>query len=226
MQKFNHIFKTDSNKDSGFTLLELLVSMLMVSMVTIIIAQALKLSINSWDRAQREGDTFQARVVIPSLLRKQLDSIVREKVFAQGHAPLKLVFKGTEKGLSFFTSYTPMAGSLTGLLRVTYVHDKEKRILLLYQKLILTLEDVKDIYCPLSEMWDNQLEPSGKIVGINLFNIRYSSEKSLSNNDSGSVTNIWEDKKNQYPGSVYLDFQTIGGGIASNQELWHFNVGT
>jgi len=226
MQEFNFILRTGSNKDSGFTLLELLVAMLMVSMVTIIIAQALKLSINSWDRAQREGDTFQARIVIPSLLRKQLDSIVREKVFAQGHAPLKLVFKGTEKGLSFFTSYTPMAGSLTGLLRVTYVHDKEKKILLLYQKLILTLEDVKDIYCPLSEMWDNQLEPSGKIVDINLFNIRYNSEKFLSKTDSDIVTNIWENKKNQYPGSIFLNFQTTGRGIASNPELWHFYVGT
>lgn len=226
MQKNNLIFRTGSNKDSGFTLLELLVAMLMVSMVTIIIAQALKLSINAWDRAQREGDTFQARTVIPSLLMKQLDSIVKEKAFAPGQAPQKLVFIGNEKGLSFFTTYTPMAGNLTGLLRITYVHDKEKSILLLYQKLILTLEDLNDIYCPLSEVWDSQFEPSGKIVGINLFNIRYSSGKSFSVFDSDIVKNIWEDKKNQYPGSIFLDFQTKGKKIASDPESWHFNVGT
>jgi prepilin-type N-terminal cleavage/methylation domain-containing protein len=226
MQELNFIFRTGSNKDSGFTLLELLVAMLMVSMVTMIIAQALKLSINAWERAQREGDTFQARTVIPSLLRKQLDAVIREKGFAPGHAPQKLVFKGNEKGLSFFTSYSPMAGNIEGLLRVTYVHDKEKRILFLYQKLILTLEDLKDIYCPLSEAWDSQLEPSGKIVGISLFNIRYSSQKSFSGIDSDIVTNIWENKKNQYPGSIFLDFQTMGNGIASNPELWHFNIGT
>ncbi|WP_413871463.1 type II secretion system protein J, partial [Desulfobacula sp.] len=222
----NFISRIHSTREKGFTLLELLVAMLMVSMVTIIIAQALKLSINSWDRAQREGDTFQARIVIPSLLRKQLDSIVREKVFAQGQAPVKLVFKGNEKGLSFFTSFTPMAGNLTGLLRVTYVHDKEKSTLFLYQKLILTLEDLKDIYCPLSEVWDRQLEPSGKIVGTRLFDIRYSKEKSLSDTDSDSVANIWENTKNQYPGSIFLNFQTIAKKMTSNPELWHFNIGT
>ncbi len=226
MQKFNLTFRASSNKDSGFTLLELLVAMLMVSMVTIIIAQALKLSINAWDRAQREGDTFQARTVIPSLLRKQLDSIVGEKVFAPGQAPQKLVFIGNEKGLSFFTTYTPMAGNLAGLLRITYVHDKEKSILLLYQKLILTLEDLNDTFCPLSELWDSQLEPSGKIVGINRFNVRYGSGKSYADIDSDSVKNIWADKKNQYPGSIFLDFQTMGKRIVSNPELWHFNIGT
>lgn len=216
-------YKTEP--ESGFTLLELLVAMLMVTMVTTIIAVALKLSINSWERAKSQGDAFQTKAVIPFLIKKQLNAVVKEKAFAKGKAPIKLKFNGRENGVSFFTSYTPMAGSMTGLLRVSYVYDRKEKKLFLYQQLILTQQDLKDIHNPLSEKWDDQLEPSGKISDISKFNIRYSSQKSYAQQDLDIVSKVWESKKNKYPESIFLEFGSVQGRKKNSESyVWHFII--
>jgi len=136
---------------NGFTLLELLVAMLLVSMVTVIISVAFRLGINSWDRSQREGDSFQARIVIPSLLKKQLAAMARKKNIGGDGKEIQLPFIGTENSLSFFTTYTAMAGRQKGLLRVTYLYDPDIRTLTLFQQLVLTLDDLDEIHFPLSD---------------------------------------------------------------------------
>jgi len=226
MQKKYFPYEPSYGDHRGFTLLELLVAMLMVSMVTVIIAQALKLSINAWERAQREGDTFQERTLIPFLLRKQLDSVIREKRFVKGQAPKKFKFRGRENGLSFFTSYTPMAGNLSGLFRITYLHDREKKVLFLYQQLILKPADIKENLCPLSDAWNGSLEPSGQIMGVTRFVLHYGGQKSAPGADADSLKTIWKSEKKPYPDSIFLDLQTIGSGEVAGQESWHFHVGT
>ena len=49
----------------GFTLVELLVAMVLLSMVTLVVAMALKLSIESWEHGVEEGEDIQRWVAIP-----------------------------------------------------------------------------------------------------------------------------------------------------------------
>ena len=219
-------------KENGFTLLELLVAMLMVSMVTLIISVAFRLGLNAWDRAQREGDSFQARTVIPSIMQKQLNAIVREKKFVAGQAPVKLPFAGNEGSLSFFTTYTTMSGSRHGLLRITYLYKEENSALLLYQQLILTARDLGETHWPLSDQWDGELEPSGIIHNVSRFVLRYAKEKAYVPADSDMLEPKWEENKQQgYPESIQVQFSITRDnrrgrdGNAHDSEVWHFIVG-
>jgi prepilin-type N-terminal cleavage/methylation domain-containing protein len=54
----------------GFTLVELLVAMVLLSMVTLVVAMALRMSIKAWERGVEEGEHIQRRVAIPSLMKK------------------------------------------------------------------------------------------------------------------------------------------------------------
>jgi len=232
MHDITHNFVYTPDQENGFTLLELLVAMLMVSMVTVIISVAFRLGLNAWDRMQREGDRFQVRTVIPTLLEKQLDAIVREKRISSGQGPIKLPFTGREIGLSFFTTHAAMSGNHQGLLRVTYLYDEQSASLMLFQQLILKPDDLDESRFPLSKSWDGELAPSGKIDGITRFSVRYSQESSSGRIDPDEMVSFWEpDNPQNYPESILLEF-SMGIGPAtgvdmkdSSSELWHYTVG-
>lgn len=213
-------------QNRGFTLLELMVAMVLVSMVTTIIATAFRMGINAWNRAEKEGDTFQARSVIPNLLGKQLGALVKQKVFGNGQPPKPLVFTGRSNGLSFFTTYTPMAGSQSGLLRVTYLHDTESGTLSMYQQLILSSDDLAETRSPLSDQWNGETEPSGNIRNVVGFRVGYSKAKGYDRSVEAEPKTEWQaSKPDQYPGAVRLEIRYKAPGIDSKPELWHFTVG-
>ncbi|MBF0228205.1 MAG: prepilin-type N-terminal cleavage/methylation domain-containing protein [Desulfamplus sp.] len=62
--------------NSGFTLIEVIVAMVLVSMITLIMAFALKINLDAWERGNSEGDKFQIGVVLPNMLERQLRYIV------------------------------------------------------------------------------------------------------------------------------------------------------
>ena len=68
----------------GFTLVELLVAMVLLSMVTLVVAMALRMSIRAWERGVEEGEHLQRRVAIPSLMEKQLGALVKKDPFDSG----------------------------------------------------------------------------------------------------------------------------------------------
>jgi len=220
------------SEQKGFTLLELLVAMLLVSMVTVIISVAFRLGVNSWDRSQREGDSFQARIVIPSLLQKQLAAIVRKKNIGDERKEIQLPFIGTETSLSFFTTYTAMAGSQKGLLRVTYLYDPDNQTLTLFQQVILTLDDLEEIHFPLSDKWDETLVPSGSIDKVTRFQVRYAKDPFLDRNKPEDMSPDWLEKKpDEYPAALQVAFHAgeapvkVDSLAADAPEVWYFNPG-
>ena len=148
---------------TGFTLLELLVAMVLLSTVTLVVAMALKIAIDSWEQGTVEGEALQRCAAIPALLEKQLACLVRKDPFGQ-ISPGLLPFCGQKHGFSFFTSYAPQGSPGQGLLRVTYVFDEEKKTLSLFEKVITRKEDLKEAYNPLSIKWDNSFEPVSRVI--------------------------------------------------------------
>jgi len=63
--------------NSGFTLIEVIVAMVLVSMITLIMAFALKINLDAWERGNSEGDKLQIGVVLPNMLERQLRYIVK-----------------------------------------------------------------------------------------------------------------------------------------------------
>ncbi|MBF0574226.1 MAG: prepilin-type N-terminal cleavage/methylation domain-containing protein [Desulfamplus sp.] len=58
--------------NAGFTLIEVIVAMVLVSMITLIMAFALKINLDAWERGNSEGDKLQIGVVLPNMLERQL----------------------------------------------------------------------------------------------------------------------------------------------------------
>ncbi|MBF0242147.1 MAG: prepilin-type N-terminal cleavage/methylation domain-containing protein [Desulfamplus sp.] len=159
---------------SGFTLIEVVVSMVLVSMITLIASFALKINLEAWERGVNEGDKVQIEVVLSNMLERQLryiaisapfgesetlmadnlesrTSIVSKPLLSETNmiqqigAVTELKLIADEKSLSFYTLYSPQGSPYHGLTHVNYIYDESAKELTIYQKVIRGVEDISDI---------------------------------------------------------------------------------
>lgn len=208
----------------GFTLLELLVTVVLVAMVTLVVTIALKLAIGAWERGAKEGDKSLLSVSIPRLLERQLESIIKNERSSTGGEDGRFPFCGNEHTLSFFSSFAPMGSSLQGLLRITYTYDPDDETLLLYEQVITSPEDLKDAFNPFSENWYGELKPVSKIEGISAFDLMYSGQKIRDTEDEDQWKKEWRCNSPAYPSEIRFTFSP-GNGKRKRTSLWYFHVG-
>lgn len=168
---------------SGFTLIEVIVSMILVSMITLIMAFALKINLEAWERGNSEGDKVQISIVLPKMLEHQLRYIISGAQLASGDSLsiesanskkqlesktsqtgnasqpqsgvlTQLPFTGQDNILSFYTLYSPQGSPSKGLIRVSYIYDEDAKELTVYENVIASQDDIKDS--------DNLTSNSGK----------------------------------------------------------------
>lgn len=209
---------------SGFTLLELLVAMALISMVTLVVTVALKLSIQSWERGVEEGETSQLWVAIPALMTKQLDSLIKFRPFNQATGRQMLPFYGKKNALSFITSYAPQGSPWQGLLRVTYVFEEEQETLYLFEQVITRKDDLSDAYDPLSDKWEDTLKPISQVPGISGFDLTYARQHA--HNPQGPVDwqDAWEGTSTSLPTRLGVKLQ-VGTGANSEARNFYFRLG-
>ena len=153
-----HINRSDGK---GFTLIEVVVAMVLVSMLTLILALAFRMTLQTWERGNREAEALQLKVVLPTLVARQLLMVVTQTSFVVtpeapstgttkaptgsvtptrrtitpgGSTPLDFV--GQKEHLSFFTHYSPQGTPAQGLLRVSYRYDPDRKTLEIYEQVI------------------------------------------------------------------------------------------
>ena len=216
-----HFFLSQQNRQKGFTLLEILVAMLLVSMVTLIAAMALRLTVRAWERSVEEGDDHQLQTVLPALIEKQLNSLVKIDPFAPGRGK-PLPFCGLEHAFSFFTQYAPQGSPWQGLLRVTYRFDDEQDTLFIYEQVITRKEDLNDEFHPLSDLWNRQLAPIGRAAGVKRFQLAYSNNIKILSEASENWKDTWECDSKSQPALLKMLLKTESG---TNDRLWYFTVG-
>lgn len=212
-------------ENSGFTLMEVVVAMVLVSMVTLIATLGFRLAVRTWERGEKEGNSRQISTALPALLQRQLDSVQRTVSFVEGEKKT-LLFSGNEKGISFFTSYAPMGSSIQGLLRVTYIFNKDKKKLAVFEKAITHLGDMDEKEDPLSDKWDNELTPVSIIDHIENFSILFVKQMNK-NTDKDSFDNMkwkttWDKDDHGVPVFVKL---ILAQGKKKPPEKWYFGVG-
>ncbi len=211
---------------SGFTLMEVVVAMVLVSMVTLIATLGFRLAVRAWERGENEGNSRQISSAIPALLEKQLDSLKKNVSFSKGKNKV-LLFSGNEKGVSFFTSYSPQGSAIQGLVRVTYIFDRAKTKLFVYEQAITRLKDIDEQEDPLSDKWNNELKPVSILDGIDNFSIMFL-KKTNKQDDKDSFANAdwkttWRDNRVQkIPAFVKL---ILAQGKKAFVEKWYFKVG-
>jgi len=158
-------------KANGFTLLEILVALILVSMVALTVALAFKIGVGAWERGVKEGEDPQVRTIIPQLIQREATAAVTTNAFSGVALPLP--FCGRQDSFSFFTAYAPEGSPRQGLLRVSYVFNEKEQTLALYEQTITRRDDVKDASNPLSTDWDETMAPISETKGITVFELRY-----------------------------------------------------
>ncbi len=134
--------------------------MVLVSMLTLILAVAFRMTLQTWERGNREAEALQLKVVLPRLMARQLLMVVTQT--ALGGTPAApsssttqtltgneipnrrtitpgsttLDFVGQKDRLSFFTHYSPQGTPAQGLLRIAYRYDPEGKTLEIYEQVI------------------------------------------------------------------------------------------
>ena len=142
-KRFHRIFA----EDNGFTLLEILVSIFILSMVGTLILQGLRLGYKVWEKGESKVAHQQRVRIALDTISKQLSSVYPFFVKNEDGS-LSPVFKVEPKIIQFITSRPIGQSNREGLFFVSYILKNvpysEKKTLFAYQKPIYMIEDFKN----------------------------------------------------------------------------------
>ena len=219
-----HQSKIKRPNNPGFTLLELMVALVLVSMVTLIIGIALKLTIESWERGKKEGENVQIRLAIITLISKQFDSLMKISPYTSTTKKRVLPFYGEEHGFSFFTSYAPQGSPWQGVLKVTYIYNEAEETLYLYQQVITRRENLNEEFNPITDEWSNSFSPVSKVPGITGFDLVYTGKKVRDLNDESQWEETWEPRRGTLPTGLGVKIK-MGSDSKALTQSYYFRLG-
>jgi general secretion pathway protein J len=181
--------------EKGFTLLEILIAISILSIITAIIASSLQVGILSWERGEAATERYQQIRILTDEIVQQLKSIYPYKFQKAGITKPKLIFYGEEHSLGFIT--TLVKGSKGerggGLMFVYYDLDNEKG-LIKREKIVFTGDiSIKDLGDSI------ELDPEISELKFEYY------EKNRKDPQSGRWVNSWDGKsKNQLPKAIRI----------------------
>ena len=100
----------------GFTLLELLISMTILSLITLLVFGAFRVGIRAWERGERDIDAHQRERIVLDLITRQIASIPVDTV--QGLEAFAM--KGDQKSLAFVSDIHLVPANTFGMVYVIY----------------------------------------------------------------------------------------------------------
>ena len=114
------------NRQSGFTLLELVITITILSLILLVIAGALRLGSDAWERGEEKAERYQKSRAAFSLLSQQLKSAYPYKIKATKAEPDFFAFQGASDSLRFVSSFSMKSRRPEGLVFVTYRIEEGK----------------------------------------------------------------------------------------------------
>lgn len=209
------------SRKGGFTLVEVLIAMTLVSVIVLVMTLALRLALSVWQRGSEQEESLPLLLAIPTVLDRQLLSLVPKASFGAEGGEALLPFCGEPYGFSFFTGYAPQGSRAKGLLRVTCVYDEASEALLLYQQIVTRREHIDDRYHPLGDLWEGELEPVSTIRGVRGFDLRFSDQDPVDLDASDDWEDRWScETPGNVPSVVRVRFQLDEKG--GKVRTWYF----
>lgn len=191
--------------------MEVLVAMMLMSMVTVVAALGLRLAVNAWERGEREGDSKQILMTVPSLLENQLELIRTQAAFGE-KGTKKLQFCGGERMIGFFTTFSRQSSPFKGLFFVCYLYDEQEKKLEFYQQIVTRFEEPFKESFRLDQSFLSKLEPVGTIEGVTEMSFGYAPKESEElYTDDSAFENEWKCDAGSLPFMVFLQMQVENG---------------
>jgi len=102
----NFEFLILNSRRGGFTLIELIISIAILSIITVIIGAAFHLGIQAWEKGEKETEDAQRLRVLSSLFSQQLKSLYPYKMKMEGKDEEVVLFEGGPDSITFVTTLT------------------------------------------------------------------------------------------------------------------------
>ena len=185
----------------GFTLLELLLALSILSIILVVILGALRVTVRAWEKGESVLSTQQRSRTILDQLKRQLGSAV---VLTSGSEEQALVaFTGTERSIEFTSNLPLVSKTQAAPVHITYRIESgpDKERLLLYEEAV-TLEDY------LSEtQLTHHTDPHVLTKGINDLRFDYLGE--VGTEEGLSWTTTWQSQSStDLPRAVRITSRT------------------
>ena len=113
-----------SSFSTGFTLLELLISLSIVGLILLIVFGALRIGSRAWEKGEKDVESHQRQRIVLDLMRQQLASAVQQEIEVEGEKPFFL--KGDERSLAFTSRVAVVPENRIGTVFVQYSVQEEK----------------------------------------------------------------------------------------------------
>lgn len=107
-------------KPSGFTLVEVIVTMTILGLILLIISGAFRLGLSAWDRGENTREAYQRQRTITQLVTRQIKSAVPYKIKTQKAEGDYLAFEGKGNGLKFVSALSLRAARPEGFVFAIY----------------------------------------------------------------------------------------------------------
>lgn len=133
----------DAFTTTGFTLLEVIVTLTILGFIVLIVFGAFRLSLSAWEKGESTREDYQTLRAVPQLVSRQIKSAVPYKVKTQKADGDYLGFEGKSRSLRFISALPIRAKQAEGFVYVIYEFEeggKEGGRLVLYEQRVLNKE--------------------------------------------------------------------------------------
>jgi general secretion pathway protein J len=103
----------------GFTLIEIILAMTIMSIVTLIVGSVFRLGINAWEKGEAETEETQKLRILSGLISQQVKSAYPYRMMYEDES--SVIFEGDENSMIFVTTLTE--ASYAGFKWVRYMYD-------------------------------------------------------------------------------------------------------
>lgn len=190
-------------KQTGFTLLELLISIVIVSVIMTIMSGAVRLGLRVWDRGEKGiGETQRIRV-IKTLMKQQIASMCTEQILKAGNKPgaVPFIVRGETDYIAFLSNYAVLPDSEAIPVYAKYfIQSEDTDHLVIIEKHVGTLSNEE-----LSELGEEE-ESFVLIRDVKDFTIKYLKKK---NDEIDEWQNSWNQgfqKDVSFPSAIKISF--------------------
>ncbi|MCF8083223.1 MAG: prepilin-type N-terminal cleavage/methylation domain-containing protein [Deltaproteobacteria bacterium] len=129
-----------TSNPSGFTLLELLISLTIIGVILVIIFGSLRIGARAWEKGEADVEAQQRERIVLDLVKRQIASVCDREI--EVDKDTSYVFKGDEGSMAFMSRLPAVPATPSGMVYVKYViksSEKGGNMLAFYEQDVVSL---------------------------------------------------------------------------------------